>query len=121
MTRQDIAAWVDRYVHAWETNDPADISGLFTPDADYFTAPFRPPWHGQEAIVAGWLDLNDQPGTWTFRYEVLGVDGDLGFVRGWTRYLEDNSEFSNLWVIRLDNAGLCSSFTEWWMENKPET
>jgi hypothetical protein len=48
---------------------------------------------------------------------VLAVAGDLGFVRGWTTYTEE-SDYSNLWVIRLAADGRCSEFVEWWMEVK---
>jgi uncharacterized protein (TIGR02246 family) len=55
MVAADVARWVDGYIRAWKTNDPADIGRLFTEDARYFTAPYRQPWTGRDAIVAGWL------------------------------------------------------------------
>jgi hypothetical protein len=49
---------------------------------------------------------------------VLGFGDGVGFVRGWTTYLtHPPSEFSNLWVIRLDRDGRAREFTEWWMES----
>ena len=46
-----------------------------------------------------------------------GPNSGVGFVRGWTTYLtHPPSEFSNLWVIRLDRDGRAHEFTEWWME-----
>ena len=113
--REDVSAWVDGYVTAWGTNDPGDIRALFTDDARYFTAPHREPWTGGDAIVEGWLGRKDEPGAWSFRFEVLGVDGNVGFVRGWTtqRGLPD---CSNLWVITLTPDGRASEFVEWWME-----
>lgn len=112
-------AWVDRYMWAWSTNDPADIGALFTDDARYYTAPHREPWVGREGIVGGWIGRKDDAGTWKFRYEVLGIDGDTGFVRGWTDY-SDGPDYSNLWVIQLADDGRCSEFTEWWMEIEEE-
>ena len=114
--RSDVAAWVDRYVEAWGSNAPDEIGALFTDDARYYTAPHREPWTGREAIVREWLGRKDEPGEWGFRYEVLGVDGSTGFVRGWTTALKDDPpECSNLWVIRLDEDGRCTEFIEWWM------
>jgi ketosteroid isomerase-like protein len=101
-------------VRAWTTNDPADIAGLFTEDAEYYTAPYRQPWRGRDAIVAGWLQKKDEEGEWKFRSEVLAIADDLGFVRGWTDYVDES--YSNLWVIRLRD-GRCSEFTEWWMKH----
>jgi ketosteroid isomerase-like protein len=113
MDRRDLEAWLPGYVRAWTTNDPADIAGLFTEDAEYYTAPYRQPWRGRDAIVAGWLQKKDEEGEWKFRSEVLAIADDLGFVRGWTDYVDES--YSNLWVIRLRD-GRCSEFTEWWMK-----
>lgn len=115
MNANDLTAWVDGYVRAWASNDPDDIGRLFTDDALYSTAPFREPWRGRAAIVAGWLDRKDDPGDYAFRYEVLAIAGNLGFVRGWASYTNPPTEYSNLWVVRLAADGRCTEFTEWWM------
>lgn len=49
MDASTVAAWVDGYVRAWNTNERADIGALFTDNALYYTSPF------------------DAPGTTTFR------------------------------------------------------
>ena len=113
-----VAGWVERYVRAWESNDPAEIGALFTDDARYFTEPFREPWVGREAIVAGWLGVRDEPGSWTFRWEPPAVAGDTAYVRGWTAYADPPREYSNLWVIRLEGDGCAREFTEWWMRHE---
>lgn len=117
--RAEIGDWVRRYVDAWESNDPEEIGALFTDDARYFTAPYRQPWTGREGIVAGWLDRKDEPGGWRFSWELLGADDDLGFVKGLTSY-EDGSDYSNLWVIRVEEDGRASEFIEWWMQVEDE-
>jgi ketosteroid isomerase-like protein len=117
-----LTTWVEGYVRAWETNDPADIGRLFADDARYFTAPHRQPLRGRDAIVADWLERKDDPGTWSFSWEILAVAGDLGFVQGRTDYVPTADEpahaYSNLWVIRLDAGGRCVEFTEWWIERE---
>ena len=115
MRREDAEAWVDRYVAAWRSNEPDDIRSLFSDDARYFTAPHREPWTGADAIVEGWLDRKDEPGTWGFRSEVIGTDGNVAFVRGWTTSRVE-PDCSNLWVITLGPDGRASEFVEWWME-----
>ncbi|MBT2549094.1 nuclear transport factor 2 family protein [Arthrobacter sp. ISL-65] len=114
-----IRQWMDKYIAAWTTNDPADIGALFTEEAVYATRPYDPdPWRGREQIVQRWIGSADQPEDWTFEWSLLGSDGDLAFVQGRTAYLDDRPNYENLWVIRLDADGRASGFTEWFMEQK---
>lgn len=115
MTASAISTWLEDYQRAWTSNEPDDIRALFTDDADYFTAPFRPAWHGQEEIVGGWLGRRDQPGDWTFRYEIILESPDLSLVRGWTTYRDPARSYSNLWLLRMAEDGRYHQFTEWWM------
>jgi ketosteroid isomerase-like protein len=109
----DVQQWVERYVAAWQSNEPADIRALFTEDAVYSGRPHDPEaWHGAEAIVAGWLDHRDDADDWSFEYELLGVAGDRAFVQGVTRY-SSTSDYDNLWVFTLTPDGAASDFTEW--------
>ena len=117
MDEPSVAYWVERYVRAWETNDPAAIGDLFAENARYYPRPDEEPWRDRGGIVAGWLEQEDAPGTWSFRFQILAVTGDLAFVRGWTHYLDPPADYSNLWAIRFDSAGRCVEFTEWWMES----
>ncbi len=110
--------WMARYVRAWETNDPGDIRTLFTPDAEYRDRPSTPPWVGHDAILAGWLDQKDAPGTWSFEFDLTAVDGDIAVVRGRTRYptaTEKSAQYDNLMVIHLTADGRARSFTDWWV------
>jgi hypothetical protein len=34
-----VRAWVNDYLQAWNSNDPATIGALFTEDAAYYTEP----------------------------------------------------------------------------------
>jgi len=54
---------------------------------------------------------------WEFDYPVVAVADDLGFVEGVTQYKaeDDQSRYSNFWIIRLAEDGKASEFTEWWM------
>ncbi|BCY14729.1 SgcJ/EcaC family oxidoreductase [Actinoplanes sp. L3-i22] len=115
MTSLDaVTAWVDRYRRAWESNDPEHIRDLFADDAAYFTAPYDPPWVGREAIVAGWLGHQDPPGSTTFTWQPVIITEELAVIEGRTVY--PDTEYRNLWVLRLDHTGQARQFTEWWME-----
>ncbi|MBC7724985.1 MAG: nuclear transport factor 2 family protein [Burkholderiaceae bacterium] len=109
-----LTAWMSGYLRAWTSNDREDIESLFTADAVYRTSPFTEPWVGHDQIVAGWLEGLDEPGTWEFEWHPRIESADLAVIEGVARY-QDGRTYSNLWVIDLDDAGLCRDYTEWYM------
>ena len=120
MTDQEkVSTWISRYVVAWNTNDPDEIGQLFSDDATYYTAPFRQPWRGRRQIVEGWLDRKDEPGETTFVWEPVSLTDEVSIIQGVTTYPDET--FSNLWLIRLDDAGRCREFIEWWMTQDDST
>jgi uncharacterized protein (TIGR02246 family) len=112
-----VRAWVDRYLQAWNSNDPAEIGALFTENAEYYTEPYRQPWRGRAEIVRRWLERKDEPGDTTFGWRPLAVSPEVAVVQGETVYHSLHRTYSNLWVIRLDQQGCCTEFTEWWMQH----
>ena len=113
--RESVADWVSRYITAWDSNRPADIRSLLTPDAEYRWNPWDEATTGADAITAAWLDHRDEPGDHVFTWEIEAVDGDTAVVRGRTVYTE-GPPYANLWLIRFDADGQrAASFTEWWM------
>jgi uncharacterized protein (TIGR02246 family) len=112
-----LRAWIDGYVRAWNSNDPAAIGALFTEDAAYHTEPYSQPWRGREEIVRRWLDRKDQPGDTEFRWHPVAVTPEVAVVEGTTTYRDPPRTYSNLWVIRLAPDGRCTQFTEWWMQH----
>lgn len=113
-----VTKWMTAYRVAWESNAEADIRSLFTPDAVYLTEPYAQPWVGQDAIVAGWLEEADEPGTTEFEWSLVAIDGDIAVVRAVTPYRE-HATYHNVWVVRFAGDGRASEFTEWWMAEKP--
>ena len=110
-----VTAWIDAYVQAWNSNDPAEIGALFADDATYRTEPYSPPWQGRAEIVERWLERKDEPGETTFTWTPLAITDDVAIVQGTTAYPAEI--FSNLWVIRLDDDGRCREYAEWWMQH----
>jgi hypothetical protein len=110
---ETVAAWIEAYVRAWNSNDPAVIGALFTDEAEYYTEPFQPPWRGRREIVAQWLTRKDEPGETTFEWRPVVTTDETAVITGTTTY--PDRTFSNLWLLQLDEAGRCRHFTEWWM------
>ena len=125
MDRADVQRWLDAYVQAWTTYDPADIAALFAEDAVYYYHPYDAPVRGREAIVASWIesDRRDPPGTYHGQYQPLAIDGSVAVTNGRSRYFESDgvtlrTKFDNLFVLHFDEAGRCSEFREWYMERR---
>jgi ketosteroid isomerase-like protein len=113
--------WLNRYVEAWRSNDPATIGELFSDDVVYSYRPFSEPVRGREAIVADWLRSPDEPGTWDAEYHPVAVDGDTGVSVGESRYPGEGRTFSNVFICRFAPDGRCREFSEWWVEQpKPK-
>jgi SnoaL-like domain len=121
MTPEGLQSWLDDYVAAWRSFDPAAIGALFTEDATYAYHP----WdtgdevvRGRDAIVANWReDEGDDDGKWVADYRGGLVAGDRCTAVGTTKY-SDGTVFWNLWELRFD-GDRCAEFVEWYMK-RPE-
>ena len=86
MTHDDANRWLQAYVEAWRSYDPAAIAALFADDAKYRYHPWDDPLEGRDAIVADWLANKDDPGAWEAAYEAWAVEGDRAVATGTSRY-----------------------------------
>ncbi len=77
---------------------------------------------GREAIVAGWLEEPDEPGSWTAEYRPWAIDGKRGVAVGVSRYLSSDGavdrEYHNVFLCEFDEDGRCSSFTEHYLRRE---
>jgi hypothetical protein len=128
VTPTQVQWWLDAYVHAWETNEPAEIGDLFTETAEYR-------WHpwdtgddvvrGRDRIVAEWQSNPDAPGTFSGQYRPLAVTDEMAIAEGMSVYYSNDTRqvvdrtYYNLWVLRFAEDGRCRSFTEWFMLAPP--
>jgi ketosteroid isomerase-like protein len=126
MNHDDVQAWLDRYVDAWRSSQPADIEALFTDDAAYRYRPYggdARAVRGRAAIVRAWLDEGDAPGSWEARYEPFAVEDDRAVAVGWSRYRATDDEpertYHNAFLLRFDADGRCAEFTEFYMLEEP--
>ena len=120
MTHDEVQRWLDRYVEAWRTSDPALIGDLFSDDATYAYHPYDPPVVGRPAIVADRLENPDAAGSWDAHYEPYAVDGDRAVAVGESTYFKPDGSrrtvYFNLWTLRFDADGRCRDFVEYFME-----
>lgn len=110
ITAANVSAWVDRYLAAWASNDPAAIAALFTEDGEYHESPYETDWIGRAEIVAGWRGRWDwQQGGWTFDWDLASVEGATAVITGVGHYTE-LGEFDNVWTVTFGTAQECREF-----------
>ena len=114
MTSARYESWMLAYVSAWDSNDPGDITALFTDDAEYFPAPHVRPAVGHDAIVTWWLSARDEPGDHAFTWRPVAITPTTAVIRGRTDYADGRS-YENLWVVEFAPDGRASRYTEWYM------
>ena len=116
MTHDEASRWLDAYIDAWRTYDPAAIGALFADDAEYRYHPWDEPLRGRDAIVSDWLANKDEPGTWDAEYTPWAIDGGRLVAAGTSRYAATGDApertYHNVFLVELDGQGRCTSFTE---------
>jgi hypothetical protein len=129
--RETAQDWLNRYVDAWTSYDPAAISELFGEDVAYRYHPGDEPILGRAAVVASWLGQDDSgtasstepPGTYEAEYSPVAIDGDTVVATGTTRYREAAGGpitriYDNCFVMRFDGEGRCREFTEYFVRRQ---
>jgi SnoaL-like domain len=100
------------------------LAELFSEDATYSTAPYENPHRGLAAIREMWEAERSGPDEdFEMSSEVVAAEGDTGVAGVVVRYLTAKEkegrrhrqcrEYRDLWIVRLDESGLCSHFEEW--------
>jgi ketosteroid isomerase-like protein len=120
-----VARWLDAYVHAWTSYDPAAIGDLFSEDAVYRYHPWDEPTpshvRGRDAIVDSWLGDKDAPGSWSAEYRPWLVSDERAVAIGDSRYFAGDGstverEFHNVFLLVFDDDGRCREFSEIYMK-----
>ena len=128
MDRAHTQSWLDDYVSAWKSYDRDAIAALFAEDVSYRYHPYDEPLVGRDAVVDSWLGRDqdgassrDAPGTYDAHYTPYAVDGDVVVATGTSVY-QDHPDgpvtrtFDNCFLVRFDDDGRCTEFTELYME-----
>ena len=124
MDRAQLTGWIDHYERAWRTAGTDVLPELFTEDASYSTAPYEDPHRGLGAIAETWEAERVGPDEeFEMVSEILAVEAHTGFARVTVVHEEaeqkerrlhrQQEQYRDLWVVRLDEAGLCFHFEEW--------
>jgi hypothetical protein len=114
LTNETVQRWLDDYVAAWRSYDPAAIRALFAAGATYAYHPWDEPITGPDAIATSWLADRDEPRTWEASYAPALIAGNAAIAKGESRYA-NGTVFSNLFELEFDDDGHCTRFVEWYL------
>ena len=115
MDRSRLSTWIDAYERAWRTEGTDWLEYLFAPDATYSMGPFEPTVEGLEAIAGLWEGERDgHDEVFRMEHQIVAIEGDTGVVRVEVWYGDPvKRQYRDLWIVRLDEHGRCTSFEEW--------
>lgn len=110
-----LTRWVADYEAAWRSEGTESLHRLFSPEASYSTGPYERSHLGIDSIAEMWeAERQDHDEIFTMHSEIVAIEGDTGVVRVTVHYDQPRQqEYRDLWVVRLDEDGLCVHFEEW--------
>lgn len=110
--------WLDNLGKAWISKSPDAASNLCSEDVIYFENPFLPPLKGKDAVKKVWLEVPPGQKDINFKYEILAVTSELGIARWTATFIRvpanTKAELEGIYLVKLDSAGLCKEFHQWW-------
>jgi len=119
MNHKSFKKWLDALGRAWTMRDPKAAANLYCEDVLYYETPFSPPLKSKKEIERIWEDVPRSQKDIHFSYDILTVNNDLGIAHWKASFMKLPSnkkvELDGIFVIKLDNDGLCKEFRQWWV------
>jgi hypothetical protein len=114
MNETIITTWIEQYIRAWRGEDGIGVDDVFSADATYRTSPFDDVVAGLDAIRTLWHERTEPDESFEVRYEIVAIEGDIAVIKLDVEYMEPRHQaWKDIWIIQLDNEGLCFAFEEW--------
>ena len=114
--RRAVRRWLEDYRRAWELRDPNRVAVLFTRDAVYQEAAFRPAYVGRDAIREYWAQVTATQSDIELRYGVPVIAGRRAAVEWWANLRSGGAEITlaGEFMLTFTRRGRCRSLREYW-------
>lgn len=115
MDTNQVLGWVAGYERLWRTAGTDALAELFSAEATYSQGPYEETLVGLPAIASMWeAEREGSDEVFDLTSDIVAIDDATAVVRVQVLYRHPVSqEYRDLWIIRFDNEGRCSSFEEW--------
>jgi hypothetical protein len=111
-------SWLDAYGQSWENRNLEAAAALFTENGTYQVTPFLEPIYGRKAVFEYWSEVARTEESIRFGYEILVANPELNIARWSASFVivpqELQTQLDGIFLISLDEEGLCRSLQEWW-------
>jgi len=119
LTLDQLSDWLQRYFHAWDSNDPAEVSALFSEEAIYYYGPLKDPARNRETIVKNWVADPEGQKDVSYNFEALATNGDIGIAHWHVAYKSKSQEMKRIQldgilVLRFNASLECVEHREWY-------
>ncbi len=117
MTENDFDTWASKFGGAWAMLDPTGALSMLSKDVEYYETAFSPPCKNFDEVEKLWRVITTNQENVTFKHDVVMTQGNMGLIH-WrvtrTTVPEGaNQEFDGVFLVRLNDEGLCTMFKQW--------
>ena len=122
MKEETFSDWFKKLGEAWCALDSEAAANLFSKDVKYYESVFENQCENWDAVLNLWKVIPDNQKDVSYEFKILSISENLA-VANWkvTRTLMPGNKFQEIdgiFVIKLNEEGLCSYFKQWRTVNK---
>ncbi|OGG36611.1 hypothetical protein A3J20_00560 [Candidatus Gottesmanbacteria bacterium RIFCSPLOWO2_02_FULL_42_29] len=114
--------WINKMGQAWVERNPNAILTLFADKFQYFESPFTKPLSDKKTLLALWQEVPASQKDVSFEFEIIS-ETQFRYIAHWkssfTRIPTGKKAFlDGIFLINLNNQGLCTLFKQWWVNKE---
>jgi hypothetical protein len=126
MNHDNFKTWLVSLGNAWINLDSKAAANICSEDVVYFENIFLDPLTSRTDVEKQWYkDLEFQKDV-KFDFEIISVNQNVGVARWWATLMivdpksvhDETYIYDGIFVVRLDDQGLCKEFRQWFMCKK---
>jgi len=111
--------WLDTLGQAWITRDPKAAANICAKNVLYFETPFDKPLTSKKEVENIWQEVPASQKDIEFSYGIVSVNNEVGIAKWRASFTRLPSEvrdtLDGIYIVELDDNGLCTEFHQWWV------